>query len=293
MDHRPKERVLILANPKSGSGPGLRHVTQLVKGLTDFGLDTTVCHNLGDFDGQLQCWQAEMRCVVAAGGDGTLGEVLNRAPGLPVAMLPLGTENLVARHFGFDREASGLARRIAANRHEAFDLGQGNGRIFSLLVSAGFDSHVVHQLHRGRHGHINHLSYVLPILGALQDYDFPPIQVEIVETGERLTGSLVMVFNLPRYAIGLPIASQARDNDGFLDLWVFERPGVMNLIRYAAAVLCGHLTKLRDVKHRLVQRVRLRSDRPVPLQMDGDPAGTLPMDIAVLPGAMQVMMPGS
>src|SRR5262249_59203093 len=96
----------------------------------------------------------EVRCVIAAGGDGTLLEVVNRAPGLPITVLPLGNENLVARHYGMKRSGAGVAAVVTAGCVHALDLARADGRVFCLMASVGIDADVVHRVHRRRRGHI-------------------------------------------------------------------------------------------------------------------------------------------
>jgi diacylglycerol kinase family enzyme len=100
-----------------------------------------------------------------------------------------------------------------------------------------------------------------------------------------------LVFNVPAYGLGLPIAGKARPDDGWLDLFVFQRPGVLNLARYLGAVLCRCHERLPDVQHRRVRRVHLRADGPVPVQADGDPAGFLPVTVEVVPAAWRLLAP--
>jgi diacylglycerol kinase family enzyme len=102
---------------------------------------------------------------------------------------------------------------------------------------------------------------------------------------------MVFVFNLPQYALDLPIAANARPDDGLLDLCVFERPGLWNLARYLLAVFRGCHGQLPDFQHRLVRRVRLSLAQPMPLQTDGDPAGQLPATIEVVPAGMTLVVP--
>jgi diacylglycerol kinase family enzyme len=250
-----------------------------------------LCRRREDLSTVLRTADRDLRCVVAAGGDGTLAEVLNRAPGCPVAVLPLGNENLVAKHFAVRRSGTALARAIAAGRLGHLDLARANERLFALMAGAGIDAEVVHRVHASRRGNINQLSYALPILKAVQTYPFPAMDVEIDESGERLRGAMVFVFNLPRYGLGLPIAPQARADDGLLDLCVFQRPGWRNLARYALAVLARNQQALPDFEHRRVRRVRLSAAERVPLQTDGDPAGCLPATIEVVPGALALVLP--
>jgi diacylglycerol kinase family enzyme len=285
-------RVPILANPRAGSGKSRRLVDGLVNALRARSLTPAVCWKREELDDVLAGTQREeIRCVVAAGGDGTLLEVVNRSNGIPATVLPLGNENLVARYCGLSRSGNELAEVIAAGTVRKFDLARANGRHFCLMASVGLDADVVHRVHRRRRGHINRLSYAVPFLQALQNYPFPTVDIEIEDTGERLRGAFVFLFNLPRYALGLPIAADGSAEDGLLDVCVFEKPGTLELIRYMATVVARRHRNLPDFFHRLARRVRLSSEEPTPMQTDGDPAGCLPRIVEVLPGALPLVVP--
>jgi diacylglycerol kinase family enzyme len=287
----PRPEVAILANPKAGRGGAAGHLDELVEALRRQGLERAVCWQREAFTELTRADRDTLRCIVAAGGDGTLNEMLNRAPGIPASVLPLGNENLVARHFRLERSGEKLAQAIVAGRQRQLDLGRAGERLFTLMAGIGIDAEVVHAVHQARSGHVNKLSYVGPTLSALTSYPFPAIEVEIVETGERLRGTTAFVFNLPQYALGLPIGRGARADDGRLDLYVFQRPGIGNLVRYLAAVAGRRHERLPDVQHRRVEQVRCWSEGRVPVQVDGDPAGQLPMTIAVVPGAWRLIVP--
>src|SRR5438552_17169784 len=94
---------------------------------------------------------ARCRAVVAAGGDGTVAQVINELrPGTPLAVFPAGNENLFAAAFGFADDAAALARALAARRTRALDLGRasasGRQRLLALMLRAGFDAEVVRRL---------------------------------------------------------------------------------------------------------------------------------------------------
>src|SRR3954470_14908700 len=93
-------------------------------------------------------------CLIAAGGDGTISDLVNTYPGVPLSVLPLGTENLLARHFGIPCDGKSVAAIVADGRTRSMDLGVLNGRRFTLMVTAGFDADVVHRTHGSRRGHI-------------------------------------------------------------------------------------------------------------------------------------------
>jgi len=284
------QRVAILANPRSGSGKSRRLVEALAGALRARGLPPVTCWEREALSELVHAGIEDWRCIVAAGGDGTVQEVVNRAPGVPVAILPLGNENLVARYCGLRRSPQRLADAIVAGRTRSFDLARIGERRFCVMAGAGFDADVVHRVHRRRNGHVNKFHYVFPVLQALTLYPAPPIHVEIPETGERLQGALVFAFNLPPYALNLPLAADARPDDGCLDLYVFARHGPIQLVRYVSAILRRQQHRLADYQHRVVRAVRLWPEGAVPLQIDGDPAGQLPVMIEAVPAALRMVV---
>jgi diacylglycerol kinase (ATP) len=285
-----RREVIILANPVAGSQHRQARIDELIGALRARHLETILCVQREQLLDLVKTRGDGLRCVVAAGGDGTLNVVLNRAPGTPVAIFPLGTENLAARYFRVGRSPDRLADAIVNGAVRRLDLARIRGRFFSLMAGAGIDARVVHDVHAARQGHINHFTYLLPAFRAALSYSYPAIDILIEETGEQLQGAAVFLFNLPMYALDLPIASQARGDDGLLDLVVFERPGILNLMRYAGAILCRRHESCGDVQRRRVQRVHLSSAHEAPVQTDGDPAGHLPAVIDVVPGALNLLV---
>jgi diacylglycerol kinase family enzyme len=149
------------------------------------------------------------------------------------------------------------------------------------MAGFGFDADVVTRHHRSRlsgSGRIrptHRMAYVEPILRSSFSYQFPTISVRIVDptTQEVLRGTTVFVFNLPRYALGLPFAPVARDDDGWLDLVVFRDPGPFQALFYLWKVFCGIHLNDPSVFHRRVRKVVVTADEPIPVQLDGDPGG--------------------
>ena len=207
--------VGVVANRNSGMGKGLRLVDRLVQALRRAGLKRADCLDAARSESQVVSRSAgdpRCRCLVAVGGDGTVADLLNEQPSVPLTVLPAGTENLVAQHFGLGRDPEVLARTIAAGSPVRVDVGLVAGRRFLLMVGFGFDGDIVTRHHHGRvsrSGSVrptHRIAYVWPVLRSSFSYRFPPITVRIVDPGaeEVLTGTTVFVFNAPRYALGLP-----------------------------------------------------------------------------------------
>ncbi len=300
--------VAIQRNPSSGDGVKRAEILALCTQLKSHGIRPRLFSRRERLAERLN--RPEVRkdlvCLVAAGGDGTVSDLINRFPDVPLTILPLGTENLLARHLGIPCNGRFVAELIAQGTTRRIDLGLLNGRRFALMVSAGFDADVVHRVHANRRGNIRKANYVQPFLDTLRTYRYPKLRVTVdgesppppgLSRGRSkasdgaLFGRLVFVANLPEYALGLPIAGSAADGDGLLDLRIFERASAFQMFRYLYNVALRRHETLADVTVARVRSVRLESRLPVPLQCDGDPAGFTPAEISVLPGALTLFVP--
>jgi diacylglycerol kinase family enzyme len=284
-DHGLLGWVGIVANRNSGLGHGLRSVERLVTALKRAGLAAEIAWTPVERAALVSQAAADSRCrcLVAVGGDGTVSALINEGPKVPLSVFPAGTENLVAQHFGLGRNASVLAGLIAGGRSVRVDMGRAAGRRFLLMAGFGFDGDVVTRHHQARVSRLglirptNRLAYVQPILQSSLTYRFPRISVRITDPGaeEVLTGTTVFVFNVPRYALGLPFAPAARDDDGWLDVVIFRDPGPFQALYYLWTVLCRTHLSQPGVFHRRVKKLVVTADVPIPVQIDGDPGGYL------------------
>ncbi|MBP85843.1 MAG: protein BmrU [Planctomycetaceae bacterium] len=297
-------RVLISQNPKAGAKSGNLAVEQLAQALAAQELQVDVLSDIDEIaeraDEYLQ--EGELRCVVAAGGDGTIALVANRTPEqAPLTVLPLGTENLLAKHLSIGCDPAEVCRTICQGEAERFDAGRAGERLFLLMVGCGFDADVVRRLHADRTGHIHHLSYAKPILDSICNYEYPELTLECTIETEQMTESRVetisarwaFVANLPRYAGGLQIAPGASGHDGLLDVCTFKEGSLWNGLRYLSGVLLGQHESWEDCVATRATRVRIDAAGEAPYQLDGDPGGMLPVDIEVLPERLTLLVPAT
>ena len=267
----------------------------------EYGLAPRIVASLGELDHLAnELYSAgQLRAIVAAGGDGTVAEIVNRTTNdIPVTVFPLGTANLLARYFRVEANPAKVAHMILEGATIRLDAGRANGRVFLLMAGCGFDADVVERLHRRRTGsHISYWSWTRPILESIRSYRYPDLRVYC----EPMSGSnlelcgesvrWVFVVNLPAYAGGLQLAPEAVATDGALNLSTFEKGTLWHGLRYLAHVACGWHRRLADYRTRLVRRLRIESHEQVPYQLDGDPGGYLPLDIEVLPQRVTLVVP--
>jgi diacylglycerol kinase family enzyme len=244
--------------------------------------------------------QGKLQAVVAAGGDGTASDLVNRTlPGTPLALLPLGTENLLARYLGLSGEPATVAETIATGEPLRLDAGRANGRLFLLMAGCGFDGEVVRRMHESRQGHISKWGYAKHILASIRSYQYPRLEITCRLSGRDIEVPIehsyearwAFVSNLPRYAGGLRFSPAASGDDGRLDVCAFEHGSCWAGFRYLFGVFARRHQSMRDCVTTQATEIWISADEPVPYQLDGDPGGWLPLAIDVLPRRMTVLVP--
>lgn len=288
-----RDLVVIQRNPTSGTGRSGRQLRQLIRELQLRKYRVRLFASRERLDTFLasDAVIGRLRCVVAAGGDGTLGSIVNRHPSLPIATMPLGTENLVARYLNIPRCGTTVARLIDENVTRTFDTGLAGSSRFLVMASAGIDAEVVRRLHAARRGNIHHLSYLAPISQCFLRYRFPEIHVRCLDGTHEATGTHVIVANLPEYGFRLQFAPHADPSDGMLDICVFQGTNRLQSAMHGLKLRFSSGDRNRVVRFRSAA-VRLTSEVPdVALQCDGDPCACLPTEVRVAPASMRLVVP--
>ncbi|HEV8474093.1 MAG TPA: diacylglycerol kinase family protein [Methylomirabilota bacterium] len=292
--------IVVAANPYSGAADNAARIAALERELRALGVDCRVVWEARRRTAMLAdtTFMRGCRAVVAAGGDGTVAQVLNELPpGLALAVLPAGTENLFAAAFGFTRDPAALARALVACRTRPLDVGRasapGRTRLFALMLSAGFDAEVVRRLGEWRAAgavalrRVTRASYVAPLAAALLAYRHPPLRLSAGSV--RVDGAHCVIANVPAYALDLPLVPGARADDGALDWVVFQRGGLAALATYSWATWRGRHLERDDVRAGRASRLTLDAAAAVPVQVDGDPWGTTPVEIETVPGGLTLL----
>ena len=293
----PAERqlVVIQRNPGSGSGAGRKELMPLVRTLRRADFHVRMFRSRARLDSFLS--EAEnlrrLRCIVAAGGDGTVADVLNRHPGCPIAVLPLGTENLLAQYLKLPRCGRTLADLIAAGRFRVFDSATANGRRFLLMLSVGVDGNIVHAIHQSRTGTIRRMGYLLPTLRAFLSSRPQLIRATTSDGQFTSVGNHVIVTNIPKYGFGLKFAPEAVPNDGLLNIRIYHGTTRWAIFWHAVRLKLGLPIRNSECTRFSATSLTLEAVDGVPVtgvQTDGDPCGALPIRVEVAAGSLVVVV---
>jgi diacylglycerol kinase (ATP) len=241
--------------------------------------------------------------VVAAGGDGTLNEVLNGIVDVPkgferarLGVLPLGTVNVFAREVQIPLKLERAWETIRAGRETLIDLGvvdyQENGvpaqRCFAQLAGAGLDARAIELVDWRLKKKIGPLAYVIAGLRALMEG-----QTKITVTNGKAEGAgeLVLIGNGSLYGGQFRIFPPADMRDGLLEACVFSRVNWLTLFRVAPRLLIrGTLPHAATANYR-TDSLTLTSGSRVPFEVDGEFVGYLPATFSMRRLQLRVIVP--
>lgn len=246
----------------------------------------------------LQAVSEGREIVVAAGGDGTINEVVNGLAGSNVALglLPLGTMNVFASELGVPAGRwKECWRIIDGGVTRAVDLPTANGRHFIQLAGIGFDAQAVAGVNREDKRALGPLSYLLSASQVLSGED-PPVGV-VVEShcGRRVEGRFALIGNGRFYGGKLPLFKRARLDDGLLDIVVFKRLSHFDLLRYFRGVIFAEHDTFTDVEYFQTPGADIlpvEKGARIPFEADGELAGEAPVELRIHAHSLRVLVAG-
>ena len=225
--------------------------------------------------------------VAVAGGDGTINEALNGlvSSALPLALLPLGTANVLANELGLPRNLDRLAEIAAfAPAHsiqpgEILAEGQNEPWRFLLMAGIGFDAEVVQHLDLGLKRRLGKGAYAIESLHQLARH--APRRFAARLDGRAIEPASLVVARAHFYGGRFILAPKARLDAPLLYAVQFPAPSRLAAFRYMAAVVTGTLARQCDVKVQTASRVEIAGPRDAPVQVDGDVRLRLPASIGL------------
>ena len=297
---------LLVANPASGRGQGAKRARILRDHLASSGTVTLMeTSSKGAATRIAEAHGGRVDRVVAVGGDGLLNEVLvgvlrcggSAAERPALGFLPSGAGSAAVRAFGLSADPVEQAQGLRYWPERPVDVGMARTkdglRPFLLWLGAGWDAVALDAFGRRGRGDRGAPSLLLGLpaaLGALRRYPAPTIRTYTLG-GERLEGSSVVLANVGRTGFGGAIADTADPFDGRMDLVAVSPESAWQVVRLAARTVTSSLHRAPGAVHARIAGVELESDGSVPVQLDGRPAGTLPVSVRTAAGAVRLIAP--
>ncbi len=287
--------MAVIFNPVAGARRRA-HFRAVIERLRAAGRDPVIAETSGPGDaGKLA---AALRGegvdrLLVAGGDGTINEAVNGLAGLAappeLAVLPLGTANVLAHEIGMAGDADAVAETALAGHARPITLGEVSGRRFLLMAGVGLDAHVVAGLDTGLKRRLGKGAYAWSFARRLFDFPFPGYRYRTAE-GEGAADSLVLA-NARHYGgthVLAPAAGLERDG---LVLCAVNCDGPGSAVAAGVRVFSGAYGRREGKAAPFVDRVEIYGPEGDPVHADGDIVARLPVQVRALPAALRLVHP--
>jgi diacylglycerol kinase (ATP) len=228
--------------------------------------------------------------IIVAGGDGTVNGVINGIDSKDVmlSVLPVGTMNVFAYELGIrSTQLKKCWELIQHGQPKSVDLVLANQNYFVQLAGVGLDALTLQATDLQMRKTIGPVSYLLAAAKVISR-PAPDLKLEF-EDGSEAAGCFVLIGNGRFYGGPFELFREARNDDGLLDLLIFKHQSYLDIFRYLQGVLMGNHIDFPDIEYRRVASAQVMSDQPVPLELDGDIAGSTPVHFAIAPSKLQVI----
>ncbi len=302
-------RAYIIVNPKAGNGragrtwPTCAHILKEVLG-EEFEVHFTQRPGHAGELAQLAAAQG-FEVVVAAGGDGTVNEVVN---GLGEALartrlgiISLGSGRDLVRTLGIPTDIRLAVHTLTAGAVRCIDLGRASfvdhqgrqtQRLFVNVGDVGFSGAVVARVNRGGKALGGFLSYLGGLVSTLATYSNKLVHLTIDELiDEIVVVNAVVVANGQYFGSGMWVAPQARADDGLFEVAVIGDVGRLEVIGNVPRLYRGTLAEHPKVRYFRGRRVKVTSGDQVLLDLDGEQPGRVPVTFDILPQALTCLVP--
>jgi diacylglycerol kinase (ATP) len=235
--------------------------------------------------------------VVVGGGDGTVSFAAGRlaGTGTVLGVLPLGTANDLARTLGIPSDLAGACTALAGGKVVDIDMGRANGQPFLNVASVGLSVGVTETLSPRLKRYLGPLAYGVAAVRAYARHqpfrarlEFPDGDHETLELDNLLQ---VAVGNGRHYGGGNAVSPTAGIDDHLLDIYAIPGAPLREHVRIARMLKDGSFVERSGVYHLTCQRVRLVTEPPMPVNLDGEIATTTPADFTIERNAVHVVVP--
>lgn len=289
-------RVKIVINPAAGQPEPVLSILNDAFAETDVRWDVDVVHKSGDgYESARRGLSDGYDVICAYGGDGTVGEVAQALAQTetPMGILPGGTGNALAGDLGLPLDLASAAALVASADHEVrrIDVGRAGDRMFVLRATMGLEVSVVESATRELKDRFGWLAYAFGSLQTLADPPTARYTLQIDDRSIERTGLACIVANSASMGVmGLRLSDQTDVSDGLLDVIIAEQSDLPTLAGAAMDLAQG--SEPRIVTRWQGRNIRVAAEPTQAVLTDGEQAGSTPVDISLLPGALRVIVPG-
>lgn len=291
-------RARLIYNPTSGREEMRRRLPLILQRLEKGGIETS-CHATeakGDaIQAASEAVERGFDLIIAAGGDGTLNEVVNGMSGHvkrpALGVLPMGTSNDFARALGIPKRWQDAVDLIVRGHSKTVDLGMADGKYFMNIAGGGFLTDLSYEVPSKLKTMIGQLAYY--IKGFEKITRFRPTSLRISAEGVGEFDGEFMLFliaNTHTVAGFEKLAPQAKTDDGMFDVLIMKKCNLAEMIRLASMAVRGDHLNDSHIIYFQTNKLSVETDDRVLLNLDGELGGELPCSFEVLPAHLRVLV---
>jgi len=231
--------------------------------------------------------------VIAAGGDGTVNEVINglSKSKTTLVIIPFGSTNVLASELGIPFDVKKAAELIMNGKKKEIDLGYAKTnqekRYFSMMLDVGFAPSLIKRISPKFKKKWARLAY--PLAGIKNLFKYKWYNIHIKHKIHSI-GYYVIISNSKNYGGEYQIADKASTTDGLLDLVIIDRKNWWKIVRIISSIASGKVNRFLKGEYYQIKEAHIYSRQKMFVQVDGELIGTLPVNVKVAPKALNVMV---
>jgi len=293
--------VLCLVNPVSGQHDAAQTRRLLAADLTEAGIGYAVRETAqaGDAERWAQAAPGEgFDAVLVCGGDGTVAEaltgLLKAGAVLPLAQLPVGTANLMAKALGIPAESAAALKLLRCGKVVPFDVAYlpERQRYFVLIAGAGWGARLIEDAPHTLKRRLGFAAYL--VAGSRNLFRFRRTQVTLTLDGvpRQIVAHTVLLANVGKLR-GLTLGSDISPHDGKLDVIAISSSSLGDVVELVWRFITRRLKSCDGLSYYRAASVGITAASALPVQLDGEPMGETPLCVEVLPGRARMLVPTS
>jgi len=299
-------RGMFVINPTSGQQRNQQTVKTVINRLLDEGIaeGLYVMHTSGKnsaYDAVAALKPGEYDFVVAVGGDGTVSEVINgmidSGAEIPVAIYAAGTTNDFATCLGLPRNVENFVEMIRNFRTEKVDVGKINNKYFLNVAAGGIIPEIAHKVSINAKTLLGHSAYILQGVKEIGTLSLDTVPLRYEMDNMTFTADTYLFFLANSKSVGgfHRIAPKAKINDGKMDLCIVKKLSPMDIVPVFTQIQTGtHIKDNKCVTYLQTSKLKISAVNDgdkFPVDFDGEEGNDLPLEIEVVPNALNLLVP--
>ncbi|MEO0935271.1 MAG: YegS/Rv2252/BmrU family lipid kinase, partial [Cyanobacteria bacterium J06641_2] len=296
-----RRKACLIFNPVAGNTDSeleLERIKELLSSQFELDIQFTTEEIGADKLAQEAVKTEKFDIIIAAGGDGTLSEAA-KALGettIPLGVIPRGTANAFASALGIPDTLDEACETILSGKTRRIDIGKCNGRLMTLLAGIGFEAETIENSSREAKQRWGALAYLVSGIQQLRELELFEAEIETDDKIIKVSAGALTVANAaPPTSILAQGPAGILYDDGLLDITIISSNTWASAIAASYHLLQtglrGDAAKRDDIGYIRTKRVKITTDPPQKIVLDGEMIGNTPLEVECVPGGLTVMVP--